>query len=926
MKLRKHDKGIISGYKDTIMGFFNLWYYAVFIAIALSVVVVLLQVSDNKTFMAYADDVVSRYGAVTEDAAAEITAYSEEKYKGKYVVIVDDDVTQEVQKYGDPVRYKIKRSFFGTVPFTLNLDEQIPSRVRTEGINDKLYTYVIQFLDYDGRLHHSYIENRHNVPADSPEYPNDPVRRGYTFTGWDPNVESPVLEDTTYRATYEANKYEVRYHDKSDIKTKTYDKKETDIVTFDEDYTIRGYDTANADQGSHTMRGWYTGKEGTGLRRTNDQLRPWNYTESLDLYAYWQINRYTVTYTDGRSNPANNASSTAGVNTDTVVENLQAPQTVDWGTKVQTPKTPTRVGYTFTGWKRVSGPGHATNPTGEVVTGNTVYEAQWKVKTYTQTVNYQGFGGKDYTQSIQHFNRVVEPTKTVPTGYTFNGWSGSNATGANFDFAKSVVTGNLTLWAKWSANTYTVTYHPNGAPGTTINDTVRFDTNYTTRNATTFKREGYTFKGWATSSAGGVNSTWAPGSSRVWKQTSGQNLYAVWEINKYTVAFNLNGGTSAKPANQTVNWGSKAAAPTNPTRTGYTFAGWSPSINTIIKDNTTFVAQWNINKYTVTFNMNGGAMSSALTQTVNYNSSPANPSGMNRTGYTFAGWKVGSTWVTPNTYKVTGNVTMTAQWNIKQYTATFNTDGGTAIASRTVNHGSTVGSVPNPTKTGHTFTGWSPALNTVMTGNRTFTAQWRVNQYTLTFDRNGGSGGTSSVTRNYGASPGTITPPTRPGYRFTGWSPGVPSTVTKSQTLKAQWAVISTTTKATNANMRFTGLRETSYTYNTTVTVTAYHRGTLIDHAVVSSATRKAGGTGIWSAQANDYFKVVAHGKTVVNKTSMNYDFRSRVSVSSAYWTNTNSQTTGKVGINKTGRMNITSTGQLGAYDTRSSGSGSITP
>ena len=141
-----------------------------------------------------------------------------------------------------------------------------------------------------------------------------------------------------------------------------------------------------------------------------------------------------------------------------------------------------------------------------------------------------------------------------------------------------------------------------------------------------------------------------------------------------------------------------------------------------------------------------------------------------RTGYTFTGWSPS----VPSTVPA-GNVTYTAQWKVNQYMVTFNANGGTGGKTVTQHYGTAL-SAPTVTRTGYTFTGWSPSVpSTVPAGNVTYTAQWKANQYAVTFNANGGTGG-KTVTQNYGTALSAPTV-TRTGYTFTGWSPSVPSTV-----------------------------------------------------------------------------------------------------------------------------------------------------
>ena len=117
---------------------------------------------------------------------------------------------------------------------------------------------------------------------------------------------------------------------------------------------------------------------------------------------------------------------------------------------------------------------------------------------------------------------------------------------------------------------------------------------------------------------------------------------------------------------------------------------------------------------------------------------------MTRTGYTFTGWSPS----VPSTVPA-GNATYTAQWKVNQYTLTFDANGGEGGKTVTQNYGTSL-TAPGVTRTGYTFTGWSPSVpSAVPAGNATYTAQWKANQYTVTFNANGGEGEMADQTFTY---------------------------------------------------------------------------------------------------------------------------------------------------------------------------------
>lgn len=158
-------------------------------------------------------------------------------------------------------------------------------------------------------------------------------------------------------------------------------------------------------------------------------------------------------------------------------------------------------------------------------------------------------------------------------------------------------------------------------------------------------------------------------------------------------------------------------------------------------------------------------------------------------GYTFGGWNKadGTAWDYASD-KVTDNITLYAKWAANTYTITFDTVGGSEIAPITQDYGTVITAPEAPTREGYTFIGWDKEIPTTMpTENMTVTAQWEINQYTITFDTNGGSE-IAPITQDYGTAITVPADPTREGYTFMGWDQGIPKTMpAENITLKAQW-------------------------------------------------------------------------------------------------------------------------------------------
>jgi uncharacterized repeat protein (TIGR02543 family) len=158
-------------------------------------------------------------------------------------------------------------------------------------------------------------------------------------------------------------------------------------------------------------------------------------------------------------------------------------------------------------------------------------------------------------------------------------------------------------------------------------------------------------------------------------------------------------------------------------------------------------------------------------------------------GCTFGGWNKadGTAWDYASD-KVTDNITLYAKWAANTYTITFDTAGGSEIAPITQDYGTVITAPEAPTREGYTFIGWDKEIPTTMPAeNMTVTAQWEINQYTIAFDTAGGSE-IAPITQDYGTAITAPADPTREGYTFKGWDREIPATMpAENITLKAKW-------------------------------------------------------------------------------------------------------------------------------------------
>ena len=261
---------------------------------------------------------------------------------------------------------------------------------------------------------------------------------------------------------------------------------------------------------------------------------------------------------------------------------------------------------------------------------------------------------------------------------------------------------------------YEVIYLPGtyGA-GSAVTD-MKPHNNILTLRGALFTRKGYTQVGWSTVDGGEK----VYGFEDVYTQNEALTLYPVWNTNKYTITFDTNGGSEIAPITQ--DYETAITAPDNPTRKGYTFKGWDKEIpETMPAENITVKAQWEINQYTIAFDTNGGSEIAPITQ--DYGTEITAPDNPTRKGYTFKGWDK----EIPETMPAE-NITVKAQWEINQYTITFDTNGGNEVAPITQDYGTEITAPDNPTRKGYTFKGWDKEIpKTMPAENITITARWK---------------------------------------------------------------------------------------------------------------------------------------------------------------------------------------------------------
>ena len=438
-------------------------------------------------------------------------------------------------------------------------------------------------------------------------------------------------------------------------------------------------------------------------------------------------------------------------------------------------------------------------------------------KLYTVTMDT---AGGDPIRPIQYTveSEAFQLPTPVRTGYIFLGWTGEGIT----EPQKTIEipqgsTGDRTYTANWQVIEYTIITLLEG--GNAGSSQVYFYTVEQTVTLPTPTRTGYTFLGWT-----GEGITTPQPNVTIPKGSTGDKTYIEnWKLTEYNITMDLNGGSGQEKVVYTIT-DEDFELPT-PTRNGYEFVGWTgegittPQTSVKIPKGSTgnkaYTANWKVIEYTITLDTNGGPVVSPIKYTVeDLFTLPY----ILRPGYEFAGWTLDGSGMLPFTPLIiypgtTGDLHYKAEWRLAEYTITMDLDGGSGQEKVVYTITDEEFELPTPTRNGYEFVGWTGERITTpqtsvkipkgSTGNKAYTANWKVIRYTITLVTNGGAV-IASIRYTVEDSVTLPIPPDRPGYEFAGWVldgsgqfPSTPMIIPAGSTgdriYKAEWRVASYT-------------------------------------------------------------------------------------------------------------------------------------
>ena len=434
-------------------------------------------------------------------------------------------------------------------------------------------------------------------------------------------------------------------------------------------------------------------------------------------------------------------------------------------------------------------------------------------KLYTVTLDT---AGGDPIRPIQYTveSEAFQLPTPIRTGYIFLGWTGEGIT----EPQKTIEipqggTGDRTYTANWQVIEYTIITLLEG--GNAGSSGEYFYTVEQTVTLPTPTRTGYTFLGWT-----GEGITTPQPNVTIPKGSTGDKTYIEnWELTEYNITMDLNGGSGQEKVVYTMT-DEDFELPT-PTRNGYEFVGWTgegittPQTSVIIPKGSTgnkaYTANWQVIEYTITLDTNGGPVVSPIKYTVeDLFTLPY----ILRPGYEFAGWTLDGSGMLPFTPLIiypgtTGDLHYKAEWRLAEYTITMDLNGGSGQEKVVYTITDEEFELPTPTRNGYEFVGWTGERITTpqtsvkipkgSTGNKAYTANWKVIRYTITLVTNGGAV-IASIRYTVEDSVTLPIPPDRPGYEFSGWVldgsgqfPSTPMIIPKGSTgdrlYKAEWRV-----------------------------------------------------------------------------------------------------------------------------------------
>ena len=601
-------------------------------------------------------------------------------------------------------------------------------------------TFSINTYNAVFKIGDDIIETKRIVYGEAVVAPEAPAKEGHTFAGWQDVPATMPAHDIVVMGSYTVNKYKLNY------KVDGQDYKSVEVE----------YGTAITPEAAPVKEG-YTFSGWQNLPETMP-------AHDVEVTGTFSINTYNAVFKIG----------------DDIIETKR----IVYGEAVVAPEAPAKEGHTFAGWQDVP----ATMPAHDIVVIGSYTVNKYKL-------NYK-VDGQDYKSVEVEYGTAITPEAApVKEGYTFSGWQNLPETmpahdvevtgafsintynavfkiGDDIIETKRIVYGeavvapeapakeghtfagwqdvpatmpahDIVVMGSYTVNKYKLNYKVDGTDYKSVE--VEYGTTITPEAAPV--KEGYTFSGWQnlpeTMPAHDVEVT------------------GTFSINTYNAVFKI--GDDIIETKRIV-YGEAVVAPEAPAKEGHTFAGWQDVPATMPAHDIVVMGSYTVNKYKLNYKVDGTDYKSVE---VEYGTTITPEAAPVKEGYTFSGWQN-----LPETMPA-HDVEVTGTFSINTYNAVFKI-GEDIIETKRIVYGEAVVAPEAPVKEGHTFAGWQDVPATMPAHDIVVLGSYTVNKYKLNYKVDGQD--YKSVEVEYGT---TITPeaaPVKEGYTFSGWQ-GLPETM-----------------------------------------------------------------------------------------------------------------------------------------------------
>ncbi|MEE0912501.1 MAG: InlB B-repeat-containing protein [Paludibacteraceae bacterium] len=602
--------------------------------------------------------------------------------------VVDGDSSSVIYTYGEPINKvkdpeKVGYTFVGWDQF---IAETMPDR-------DLVYNaeFVINSYQFIVNVDGKRDSTSYNF-GDTLLVLDEPVKKGHTFVRWLGNIPATM-------PAYNVEVYALFERDTFELKIKAGE--ETIVYNYPYDSEIQTI-IAPAIKGKQ-------------FDKWSEELPVRMPDENLEIEALYKANQYQLTILFGN---------------ETSVEYYNFEE------EIGEPATPKREGYTFVGWD-VEFP--AVMPD-----SNVVIAAKWEINQYDFVVVVDN----DSTTTAYNFGAPIEkPVEPTKEGYIFKGW--------DREIPATMPAENIEVKAKFVVDTFLLT---------TIVENVRTEVRYpygaNVDAPEEPTREGYTFAGWSTQ----IPAT-MPAADVVTE--------ALWKVDSYDLIIVVDEDSTTV----SYEFGAIVEQPATPQKSGYIFEGWSTEIPYMMPaEDVRIEAKFSVDAFIFTTIVDAERTEVRY----NYGEKVKAPKEPTREGYTFAGWSEEIPSTMPDS-----NVTVSAQWTINQYEVAFVVDGDTVQVDN-YDFGADVEEISVGDKEGYTFSGWDARVPLAMPAkDLVFNAVWVVDSFNFIYEV---EGLVTSINYAYGDSIEVPKDPTRKGYEFVGWDNEIPAIMpNKDLVVTALW-------------------------------------------------------------------------------------------------------------------------------------------